>query len=262
MTEMKNYAPNTFCWVDLATTDAKAAKNFYTGFFDWSANDMPADDSGVYTMFEKNGKSVCALYEMSEEMKGQGIPPAWNSYVSVVNVDKSAEKVLELGGEIVEAPFDVMDVGRMAVVKDLEGATFSLWQPAQHMGAELVNEPGTFCWNELYYNDAKTAIAFYRDLFGWTTETIEGAAAEEYTVFYNGDQMAAGALQIQKEWGEVPPNWTVYFAVDDCNGALEKAKDLSGTVEVEPMEVKDVGLFAVLRDPQGAYFDIIELNKG
>ncbi|UCG58830.1 MAG: VOC family protein [Phycisphaerales bacterium] len=260
MAEMEEYAPGTFCWVDLATTDAEAAKSFYTELFGWTANDVPVGEAGMYTMLQKGGKHVCALYAMSGQMREQGIPPHWRSYVSVSSADESAEKAQELGGTVLKQPFDVLVVGRMAVVQDPMGATFALWEPMQHAGAELVGEPGTLCWNELYATDLEVGMKFYTGLFGWTVSKTTGAIGQEYIEFHNSGQPVAGTLQIRTEWGEVPPNWAVYFAVEDCDATLAKLKSLGGKVEVEPMVVKDVGKFAVVQDPQGGYFAVAELK--
>ena len=258
--EIKIYSPGTFCWADLATTDAEAAKKFYSPLFGWKATDVPAGEAGTYTMLEKDGKPVCALYGMDEQMCQQGVPPHWQSYVSVKDADETAAKVTELGGTVIQPPFDVMDVGRMAIVQDPAGATFALWQPRRHIGAQRVNEPGTLCWNELCTGNTAAASRFYVALFGWTEKKGPGTAGPEYTEFRNGDRPAAGMIEIQKEWGEVPPHWSVYFAVADCDAALEKAKSLGAKVEMPPMEVKDVGRFALLQDPQGAHLAVIHLT--
>ena len=114
MTEIKQYLPGTFCWVDLATTDAAAAKGFYTELFGWRASDLPAGDGMVYTLFDKQGKHVCALYEMSDRKQAQGLPARWTSYLSVASADESAARAESLGGKVRETPFDVKDIGRMA----------------------------------------------------------------------------------------------------------------------------------------------------
>ena len=261
MTEVKEYPPGTFCWVDLATTDAEVATKFYTQLLGLEATAVPAGEAGTYTMLEKNGKNVCGLYAMSDEMRKQGVPPHWQSYVSVKSADESAKKAEGLGGRVIEAPLDVMDVGRLAVVQDPIGAMFALWQPKQHMGADLVNEPGTLCWNELYTNDLEAASKFYTGLFDWTAEKSTGAVGEEYVVFHNGDRPAGGMLKIEREWGDVPPNWSVYFAVEDCDATLEEAQSLGAKVEVPPMEIEGAGRFAFLQDSQGAYFAVIQLKE-
>ena len=100
MTEMTGYSPGTVCWVDLATTDAGGAKRFYTGLFGWTAEEVPVGDGAVYTMFSKDGKQTCAQYEMFGEMREQGVPPHWQSYVSVASTDEYADKADSLGGTV------------------------------------------------------------------------------------------------------------------------------------------------------------------
>ena len=260
MTEVKAYPPGTFCWVELATTDVAAAKKFYASLFDWTATDNPIGEGGVYTMFQKGGKNICAQYAMAPDMIAQGIPPHWRSYVSVENVDASAEKVGTLGGTVMMAPFDVMEVGRMAVVQDSGGATFALWQPNQHIGAELVNEPGTLCWNELRTKDVAGAKQFYEGLFGWTTTSSPSGSGFDYLTFHNGDRMAGGMMQIQADWGDVPPHWSAYFAVEDCDATVAKAQELGGKLGKEPMDAPEVGRFASLQDPNGTFFEVIHLT--
>ncbi|MEM0979858.1 MAG: VOC family protein [Cyanobacteria bacterium P01_H01_bin.58] len=259
MTEFKTYEAGTFCWVDLATTDAESAKKFYGELFNWTATDVPAGEAGTYTMLEKDGKNVCALYQMSEAMQQQTPHPYWLSYVSVQDVDASTAKAKTLGGQVLQPPCDVMESGRMSLLQDPTGAVFALWQPQAHIGADLANEPATLCWNELQTKDIAAATQFYAGLFGWGTKKSTNAMGGDYVEFLRGDHSGAGMIEIQADWGEVPPNWVVYFAVENCDTALEKAKSLGGHIEMPPIELKDVGRFAILKDPQGAYFTVIQL---
>ena len=130
MGERESYAPGTFCWADLGTTDADAAKSFYTTVFGWEAEDAPAGDAGTYTTFRLDGRDVAALYEMGEEERSS-LTPHWSSYVAVEDVDALAPRVLELGGEVLAHPFDVMTAGRMTALRDPTGATVHLWQAAR-----------------------------------------------------------------------------------------------------------------------------------
>ena len=147
MQESPTYAPGTFCWVELGTTDGEAAKKFYTGLFDWTFTDAPIGPDMVYTMLLREGKDVRALYKMDSQMTSQGIPAHWLSYVSVKNVDESTKKARELGGTVLKEPLDVFDVGRMSVIQDPTGAVFALWQANKHSGAAVTNVPNSFCWN-------------------------------------------------------------------------------------------------------------------
>ncbi len=253
------YTPGTFCWVELVTSDGNSAKKFYTELLGLGFNDQPVGEDAVYSMLNKNGKNVAALYQMNEEQKSRGIYPHWNSYVSVASADETTETVKSLGGTVLMEPFDVFDAGRMAMFQDPTGASFAVWQPNQHIGAQVTNEPGTLCWNELATNNTQKAGEFYSKLFGWSSQTDSGSPP--YTMFMNGERMAAGMLEIQKEWGEVPPNWVIYFAVEDCDATVEKAKSLGGNILNPPTDIPEIGRFAVLNDGQHAAFAIIKLQN-
>lgn len=255
--KVTEYKPGTFCWVELATSDGNGATSFYTELFGWSSEDQPIGEDMVYTMLRKSGLDVGALYLMQGEEKAQGIPPHWNSYVAVANADESAAKAKSLGGTVMVEPFDVMDAGRMAVLQDPTGAAFCIWQANKNIGAQVVNDPGAFCWNELTTNDTKKAGDFYINFFGWAAQTDSGTPP--YTMFLNGERMAGGMIEIQKEWGEVPPNWVVYFAVENCDVIADRAKAMGGKILNPPTDVPEIGRFSVLQDPQGAVFAIIKL---
>ncbi|MGH3087314.1 MAG: VOC family protein [Rubrobacteraceae bacterium] len=175
MGKRDRYEPGTFCWVDLATTDPAAAKAFYGELFGWEAEDMPAGEAATYTMMEFDGDTICGLYEMDDERKSQNAPPYWLSYISVEDAGEAAAKARELGGEVIEEAFDVMDSGRMAVISDPGGATVPLWQPKAHIGASRVNDTGCLAWNELQTRDHGSASSFYGNLFGWKMSPIEKA---------------------------------------------------------------------------------------
>ena len=259
MTEMTDYALGTFTWVDLQTSDPEKATEFYTKLFGWVSEDMPTGANGNYTMLKQNGFNVTALYKMPEEVADQGVPPHWDSYVLVESADSSTEKAKSLGGKVIAEPFDVMEAGRMAVIQDPTGATFSLWQRKKHGGAQVVNEPCSLTWNELATRDVEAAQEFYSQLFDWSADTQQ-MGEMEYTTFSDGDSQRSGMLAITNEWPvDVPPHWMVYFAVSNANDSVENAKLLGGTIKLEPREIPDVGRFAAIADPQGATFSIIEL---
>jgi predicted enzyme related to lactoylglutathione lyase len=246
-----------FCWVELATKDGPAAKKFYTSLFDWRVNDMPIGEGETYSMLEKKGKEAGALYELSPQQKS--VSPRWNSYIRVIDADEAAVKAEKLGGRIHTEPFDVLDSGRMANIVDPTGAIFAVWQPKSHIGAEIVNEPGAFCWNELYTTDTKRAGDFYSKLFGWTREPMTMPTGQEYTIFKKGDAQAAGMMELPREW-KVSPHWLVYFAVDDSDRTVSKASGMGAKVMMPPTDIPNVGRFAILNDPQGADFSVIHME--
>jgi uncharacterized protein len=249
MGEREGYAPGIFCWADLGTTDAEAAKAFYTAVFGWEAEDAPAGDAGIYTTFKLDGRDVAALYEMGEEERAS-LTPHWSSYVSVEDVDALAPRVLELGGEVLAHPFDVMQSGRMTGLRDPTGATVYLWQPREQAGAGRVNDVGCMVWNELATPDPARARDFFAELLGWTIEPEESG----YGVIKNRGALNGGIRPPQD--GE-PTHWLVYFTTAALDETLHKIRDGGGTVIAGPMETT-VGRVAAVRDPQGAPFALFE----
>jgi hypothetical protein len=258
MTEIK-HTPGSFCWIELGTTDAAAAKQFYTGLFGWGFADQAMGPNEVYTLLQIAGKDVAGLYQLNEQQRSQGIRPHWLSYVSVSSADESAEKAQSLGGKVIMAPFDVFDLGRMALVEDPTGATFALWQPRKHTGAQFRDQPNTLCWNELATRDTAAAAQFYTNLFGWSAKADQNGPMS-YTEFTNQGHPIGGMMQISAECGEIPPHWLIYFAVEDCDRSTDRARQLGGEVKRPPTDIPGVGRFAVIQDPPGAVFAIIKLS--
>ncbi len=249
--EVTEHALGTFCWTELETSDAAGAKQFYRSLFGWEYQDNPMGEEMVYTMVQLRGKNLGALYQDSKP----GVPPHWTSYVRVPSADESASQAKTLGGTVIAEPFDVMEHGRMAVLQDPTGAVFCVWQQRQHHGAQIVGEPGAFCWHELMTKDLQAAKTFYTGLFMWSTKKND--SVDYYTEFQAGGKSFAGMMAITPEMGDVPPNWLPYLMVDDCDATVAKAQQLGGAAHVPGKDIPGVGRIAVLADPQGAAFAII-----
>jgi len=255
--DVTSHAPGTFSWPELATTDQKAGITFYRDLFGWKVNEQPMGPGETYTMFEMRGKPVAAAYTMRPEEKQTGAPPHWNNYVTVANADEAAKKAQSLGAKVFAPPFDVMDVGRMAVLQDPTGAVFQVWQPKKHIGAMIVNEPGALCWTELTTSDLKAAEKFYIGLFGWTPKHGAPSAGMEYTEMSNNGQQGVGMMPKPPGMpAHIPSYWMPYFMVTDVDGSAVKAKQLGGKTMVGPQDIEKLGRFAIVRDPQGAVFAI------
>jgi predicted enzyme related to lactoylglutathione lyase len=255
MPEITTYKAGTPCWVDLASTDLDASKTFYNGLFGWEAATSPDEEAGGYTMFLKNGKEVAAV---SPPM-GEGQPPVWATYIATDDADATSKAIAGAGGMVLSEPFDVMDVGRMGVFMDPTGAAFCIWQPKLHLGAGLVNEPGALCWNELHTSDPAKAQAFYSAVFGYTAGGGDFGDMP-YIEVSVGDATVAAITGMGGMPEGVPPFWLVYFAVDDCDGAVAKVQELGGSVMAPPMDIP-VGRFSVVADNQGSAFGIIKLAQ-
>ncbi len=251
MGKRTSYTPGTFSWVDLATTDAAAARSFYAGLFGWEMDDDDAGGGAVYTMCRIDGDAVCGLFEMSPAMRATGVPPNWTSYVTVADADAVPARVHELGGAVIDDAFDVLDVGRMAVLRDPQGAVFAVWQPRTRMGAERVNDVGCLCMNELATTDIDAARSFYERLFGWTTEVDATVPPGLPVAFaHNGDSLNASFFTVPHG---APPHWRPCFAVESTDAAVDRVLEQGGTTVLAPRAMPD-GSIALVRDPQGAVF--------
>jgi predicted enzyme related to lactoylglutathione lyase len=254
--QVDKHAPGTFCWVELATTDQGAAKNFYGSLFGWSFVDYPMGPSGVYTVFQLGGRDAAAGYTISEAERSQGIPPHWNLYVAVESADATAARAVELGGKLPAGVFDVFTNGRMSVVIDPTGAAFCLWQPKRTQGIGVMDENNSYCWADLSTGDRPGAKAFYEKLFGW--KIIPGKDKDEssYLHIQLGEKEFAGILPDTHRNPHVPPHWIPYFMVADIDAATAKAQELGAKIYAPPMKVDKSLSFAVLADPQGAAFSL------
>jgi predicted enzyme related to lactoylglutathione lyase len=256
MAEVTKHAPGTFCWTELASKNTAAAKKFYQGIFGWKLKEVPMGDAGTYTIFLVDDKDAAAMYEL--DGKHKNIPPHWGAYISVANADDSVGKIKSAGGKVVEGPFDVMDIGRMAVLQDPTGAHFSVWQPKKHIGARVQELPGTVCWRELLTPNIDAAGKFYSTVFGWKG-SAKNMGNFTYHMFENGGEGVGGMMLPPEK--EIPPHWITYFLVENCKQTVSKVRSLGGEIYKDTTEIPDMGQFAVIGDPEGASFGIFEVNE-
>jgi predicted enzyme related to lactoylglutathione lyase len=255
MGERTKYTPGTFSWADVSTTDQTAAKEFYSALFGWEAEDLPVGDGVSYSMMRLDGKNVAAISPQPQQQREAGVPPLWNSYVTVESADDAAAKAGELGATVHAPPFDVMDAGRMAVIQDPQGAFFMVWEARENIGAGLVNGPGRLSWNELSSPDVDGSAKFYGDLFGWEPQEFEGMA-QRYVVIQN-DGRSNGGIRERASDEPAPPHWLVYFGIDDIDAGLAKVEELGGTKLAGPIDI-GIAKIGIVQDPQGAAFALYD----
>jgi predicted enzyme related to lactoylglutathione lyase len=245
MGEVSVYPNGTFNWIDLGTTEVTQTKPFYAGLFDWEMEDLPAD-SETYTMCRLRGKAVAGIHAHSEEERTD-----WGSNISVDDVDKSTSWAAELGATVVIEPFEIPGAARMSFIRDPAGATVSLWQPKGFIGAGLVNEVGSWSWNELVTAQADAAKAFYGELFGWIADMVPSSIPR--ASFKLGD-LLIGAMH-QPIGPERAPRWTVFFRVADVDETATRAEQLGGRITHPPLDIP-IGRLAMIADPAGADFGV------
>jgi predicted enzyme related to lactoylglutathione lyase len=252
MPEFTSYAHGTPCWVDVTSPELDKSIEFYKGLFGWEAEQAQEPEAGGYTMFLLKGKHVAAGSPPQQE----GMPAYWTTYIASDDVDDTAAKIREAGGTVMMDPFDVFDSGRMTVAQDPTGATFGVWQAKEHIGAQLANEPGTVLWNQCQTSDPARATEFYQAVFGYEIEEMDMGGEQAFRLLKVDGRGIAGVRELTSE-GE-PPNWSTVFAVADTDETVAKAKELGGTVLMEPFDLPEIGRLAVLQGPVGAVFQVMK----
>ena len=256
-----DFVPGEFCWVDLTAHDLQAAAAWYGELFGWSHMVMESPEGAPpYAFFLKGEAGIAGLGQMSDEMKAQGIPPMWNSYINSADCEATEAKAKELGATVVVPTMEVPGQGKLAFFMDPEGASIAIWQSLSTEGPGLmVGEPGSLSWNELMTRDTAKAKDFYKGLVGWDFMPMDMGGIE-YNMIKNNDKDAGGMMAMDgPQFEGVPAHWLVYFAVEDCDATSAKAAETGGKVMVPPTEIP-VGKFSVLSDPQGGSFCLIQMS--
>lgn len=238
------------CWADLSTEDTEGAKAFYGGLFGWTWEERGMPDAGMaYSLAQKDGCNVAGLGPITPELAAMGLRSVWNTYLAVDSADEAYRKAIEAGGMGLMEPYDVMTAGRMAYILDNQRAAVGFWQARDHRGAQLIKEPGTMSWSELYVPDVGAATGFLGAVLGLTSETSD-MGPMSYTLLKVGDEIVAGVMEPPEN---VPPSWSVYFGTADINETATRVTGLGGQVMNGPFPTP-LGQIIVAADPAGGVF--------
>lgn len=280
MLDRDGYPAGVPCWIDSRRPRPELAADFYGDLFGWAFEDIaPGGGGGPYLVGRLDGHDVAAIGSPLAEA-----PPAssWRTYVRVASADGTAAAVSQAGGTVLTEPVDLFDAARIATFADPSGAVFSVWQPYRLGGAQLVNTAGTWNWSDLNTDESERAAAFYGSVFGWQAMTLD-LGGDEATMWrapgygeflavrdptirerHAGDGVPPGfsdaigwmtPLSNDQVANDVPPHWSVTFAVDDTDATAGAATRLGGTVVVAPYDAGPARV-AVLDDPDGARFTV------
>ncbi|MCB5167635.1 VOC family protein [Streptomyces bambusae] len=256
-----DFAPGAPCWLDLGSPDVPAAAAFYGAVLGWEYESMGASEEMEGGMFRKDGKLVAGLGRLTEE----GARSAWMLYYSVTDADATTRAVEAAGGTVRVPPRDLDEWGRMAQYTDPQGGQFAVWQPGRDTGVELVDEPGSLAWTELYTTDAAGAKEFYGGLFGWQYGEMElpGDGGTYSLITPAGlpeERMQGGLMQLPPEQLTLTkgqPYWHPVFRVLDCDAAAEAVTSAGGALQMPPEDAEGVGRLAVCVDPWQADFVVL-----
>jgi hypothetical protein len=255
MPEVTTYAPGSFCWIDLASTDENASREFYKRLFGWGTVEKAHGAGGSYWAFTRSGSEVAGLFHLSRHERELGRPCGWNTYVACDAIASTAQHAQDLGGRILSGPHPAGDgAGEYARVVDPAGAVFELWRPGSESGAGIYGELNSVCWFELATPDPPSAVTFYASLFGWTTKP----GFNDYTEWVHDGRAVGGVVPLDVDNRIEPAHWLPYIRVANADATLTSALLLGGTCVTPVRRIEGVGHAGVVRDPQGARLSFVE----
>jgi uncharacterized protein len=239
-------SPGFFCWVDVAVADPTVSHKFFSNLFGWERRVRPTEDAQAYNIMTLGRRRVAGICGVE-----QNGPSQWMSYLLVEDLDSSTALAAKLGAKVWKQGIEIESLGEMSVLEDPLGAVFALWQSKKEEKASP-RIPGTLGWTELLTHDLESATRFYTELVGWTHHDTRFGTMD-YRIFSLGDKEVCGM-----KLGTKPSEWMVHFAVDDCDAIYQKVIALGGKGIEAPFDLEEIGRCAVVADPSGGTFGIVQ----
>jgi hypothetical protein len=251
-----------FIWYELMTPDPEGAKAFYDAVVGWDIGPAVPEYSGYRMIGRSDGKFAGGVLPLTDEMRQHGARPTWLGYNYVDDVDGSVAAIERAGGKTFMAPFDIANVGRVAMVADPQGAPFYVMKPVPP-----ANDPNAQSdvfspdaeqrvgWNELQTSDVEGARRFYGEQFGWNSDEFMSMGEMGDYRFFARDGERIGAL-FNAGNGQ-PPHWRFYIRVQSISAAKQTAERMGGTIHMGPHQVPTGDWVIVGSDPQGAEFALV-----
>jgi predicted enzyme related to lactoylglutathione lyase len=243
-----------FVWFEYAATDTAKAQGFFGELFGWKTQQMPSPDGkAAYTMIAVGDQSIGGYVPMKPEKAH------WLAHLQVANTEATAKQITSLGGKVVHGPTKMGEIGTYAVVADPFGAAFALWQPGKPEASDWKDQVGAFCWNELITPDPEKAVAFYKKIGGFASDSkMEMPGMGAYHVLETDGKPRAGVLK--PPMPEAPLGWIPYVHVASADQSVAKAQKL-GAQAFPAKDIPNVGRFSIVKDPQGAHLGILQPSK-
>ena len=251
-----------FIWYELMTPDPDGAKAFYDSVVGWDIEPQPSGDMDYRMIRRSDGRNAGGVMRLTSEMASHGARPTWLAYLNVPDVDDAVAKIEAAGGKALMPPFDIPEVGRIALVSDPQGAPFYIMKPIPPANdPNAVSDvfspdaPQRVGWNELQTSDVEAARSFYGSQFGWGSDEFMDMGDMGKYRFWDHNGTRLGAL-FDAGNGQ-PPHWRFYIRVPSISAAKSTVEAKGGTVHMGPHQVPTGDWIIVGSDPQGAEFALV-----
>ena len=248
--------PGKIIWADLVTSDSATAKHFYGTLFGWTFSDIH-DGAIEYSLALHDGQPVAGIVQRPVK-QGEDRHPAWLTFISVRDVNKTRQAILAHGGKMLSPPHTYPRRGRQAVFADPQGAVFATLQSSTGDPEDALADPGEWIWSSLLSHDPDSEAAFYQTVFGYEVFDLPREDGLQHHLLATQNYARASSNVLPAEAANVHPHWLNFVRVTNVGETAAKAQSLGGRILVLPHPDRHGGQVAVLADPAGAAFGLLE----
>lgn len=242
---------NDFITADLSTYNPKATLPFYQQVFTWDFYDAKTGD-GTHVAYLGN-QAVASIYQTPKQFQAMGMPHFWMSYIAVDSVAETVAKARALGG-IIELEQTLTDNDMVALIRDPQGAGFTVYEGNSLAVTRTENQANTLIWNELHVSDVKKVLPFYQGIFAWQIEPKDNKN-EHWCIIDTQGKTIGNIIEIPNEIKGKYEYWVCTFGVSNLKHSKEKILSLGGTV------VMDEGKRVLVTDNSGEAFFYISQTE-
>lgn len=251
------HLPGKFEWADLFTENPEGEAKFYTQLFGWTSETM-TQKGHTYIVISNGGETIAGIVRSSVKHTDNSVP-RWIGFAATDDIPKAIAALNQAGGKTLAKPRDVKNRGTLAIAQDAQGAVFGLIQSSSGDVPDYQAMPGELAWATLFSGQPKESADFYSKTFHYESTNNPAHADGSHIILANGD-IARAAVSASPPWEGGKSDWLLFFCVADATATANKATQLGGTVLVAPHDSKHGGQVAVIADPLGGVFGVLEVE--
>ncbi len=241
-------------FAELVTPDLVAAERFYESLFGWSFQNITTE-AGFFGQASLNGQTVAGILQRPLH---PGRRPSWISFIATADMDKAAAVAVQNGAKLLLRPQSLAHLGQGAVLADPQGAVFAMLASDSGDPPDVLADPGDWIWSSLVTTDPQAAAAFYGTVFGDAVFPLPDPGDARHLILASDGYARASVNPIPATWTNGRPRWVSYVRVDDADATAARVTALGGRVVLPPRLDRHGGKIALVADPAGALFGLLE----
>jgi predicted enzyme related to lactoylglutathione lyase len=243
-------------WADLVTPDLASAERFYAGLLGWTFQNVHTGSSD-YAVAQIDGRPVGGMFQKSMAA-GEHRQSSWITFLAVRDIDDAKRVAMAHGAKVVSDARSYPLRGRQAIFSDPEGAVFAVLASSSGDAPDFLAAPGEWIWSSLLSREPGAEAAFYQQLFSYDVFDLAADDGLQHLILSSDDFARASVNSLPGGSANRRPHWLNFIRVESTADAVAKAVTLGGRVLVEPHVDRHGGQVAVVADPAGAPFGLME----